>query len=476
MTSALGRRRTWPWIVGGIVAVLVLVGGVVTAVVVASHDDGSASRSPAPESCPEVGAALDDGGDLAWSVEDDDGDGDDVTLDQIEPLCGGVLVTWEVWNPNDDERETPDEYEYVAYDLAGTELWKLELDSDDVTTLTALPAEQVVLVNDEEHDELTALDAWTGEEKWQIDVDERIAMRDPLSHYPGVVLADAEPGLGTDSGILDLATGEITELEGHIAALAPDGPLMIRDGELTYSGLDGRERWSIAVTEHLQYRLDFHDSLDVAVGERVLAMTLDDYDLESEGQDDDDRLVAFDLETGEKRWTVPDITTTFPGPDGAIGAVRRPNGAQERVHSSADRTLPGEVVLLDESGETRSASFLKATNDWENTHVEGVGYFLTDVGTGAVLDAELTTLTGGGSTIAGFTTEGFATVEGDDELTLRSWSDGAEIRTITVQGLEAADPNELHYRWSPSGGAALVLDGAVLAYEDGVLRCYRRVG
>ncbi len=443
----------------------VLVGGVLTVVVLADDDRGNGAGGPGREdrTCPEVPAAVAEDATEQWNVEDPDGAAADVTLGDLQPLCDGVLVSWEVWDPDDDEREYPDHYDHVAYGVDGEELWRIEAEYG----ATALVLNDLVLLEDRDEEVLRAVDADTGEEVWEIDSSEWSVTID-YQEYDGRLVFDEATGLATGGGILDLATGEVTAYDGSLAGRTRTGFFTTQETTLSYVDLDGTTLWSVDLADHLAYRGSY-DTLRVGATESVVGVTVDDYTVEDRG-DDDDRLLGLDLATGEKRWVVDDITSVAAGQGDTIAAVHRRDGAREDYGVVGDEP-PGTVVLLDDAGdELASADLDRVTNWLWRGPVSDTEYYVGDLSTGALLSPGLRLLAED-RRVAGATADGFYTADEADRLTLGSWSSGAELSTLDVAGI-GPDPDDYGSDYFALD-EVVVLDGAVVAYGDAAVRLYR---
>lgn len=475
MTSPPARERHPGLLIAiGALAVTLLVLIAVLVVVVRDRidpADAGTSGAPAnppdtPVTCPQPPAALAPDAREQWSVEDPDGDEDDVTLGGREAICGGVLVTWEVWAPDDDERESPDHYTHAAYGANGALWWELESRS----TLTPLQQSGLILLFDRDDDTLEALTATTGEREWKVDLEERLSPIDFVELTDRLLVSD-EPGLGTPGGILHLADGSITTYQGSFASADPGGIVATiardepgtggRDQVVRYD-TDGSERWRIDAPTRIV-------ELQAVVAGDAIGVTSAWYDEPTKAPDE---LVVLDAATGRERSVVPGVVSIAQGPPGTISALQRPKGARDRTTIVGDEP-PGRVLLIDASGATVASTALDRVDaapgwraaDGEPGQDTGARGVLVDR-TGAILSADLSTVLTDRS-FAGATAEGFYTDEVPGELALADWSTLETVRTMAAPGVGPPDDDASY--WPPP----VILDGAVVEYTDAAVRLYQ---
>lgn len=424
-----GRRRVWPFVVAAGVLVVLLISALT--VVLVTSGGGSAADYVVDQ------AAVSEDAELAWTEKAPE----DLVLQYARSITDdGVLA---IYRPD----ESGPEFEMVAYDRDGEKLWH----EDDIVWGQASNDGTIVFAYRD--DEVSALEASTGDELWSIDGSTYY-----LAERGDRVIGDISPPDDSEDSedsedtsddsephhtvVLDTESGdEVASIEGEMLGHPGDELFVTRDGQRVRAvDLDGEEQWT-ADLDDLDLDAEEDDTAYAAVSDDVVVLA-------TETDEDSRDLVGLDPGTGEKLWEESgNYDLLARGPEGAAAALKWPDD-HDRYDYSPDS---GEVVLFDGDGQQDSVKV-----DELSPHVFGFieagnsGDRLVSYESGVVLDSDLTTIADD-DPISGPCADGFYVLDGK-ELSLRSWDSGEEEYAIEVE----------------HDGRAYALDGAVaVADKDG---------
>jgi len=389
----------------------------------------------------------------------------------------------------------------TAREADGTVLWQQEAEDARALATVRPDGSDLVLVYRERV--LQAVDPATGEEQWSFTGDEPDKADEfDLSSPPdepgaaGPTLLDGHivveygwspPGCVDEEcgeagqtsaqvSLVDPENGEETlTVEGELAAVTSTGLLTHMNEDLTWTDLDGSERWSITLDDAYGVDLPYEDATEATDDVVLVGGERDGGSLDSPGI-----LLALDADTGDELWREDTRAETIAaGPDGTLVAVLRPEATDSALDPGDGST---EIALYDADGQVAQRDLgdidrparpqLIATDDGER---------LVDVVDGTVYDERLEVVASpklpAGSTgaVADVARDGMYLVSRQKDLALPAPEGEEESRptTLAAVGYDGSAPAAtLTFPTTLRGVWAL--DGAVLVdLAEGGFQLYR---